>query len=331
MKKSLHNKFTLNRKLSKINNRKGGAPPPTPPNYMYLIYTKDVCEEGTYLYHVRYLGLNLKQAFEYYHCLFNIYNELIQERQIRSGVHRITLNQCRGYSEIGRHYISLSGRREWLQNPLNEYSTAKIINAFNFSSVLRKNAIDHLVDRGSNTDAYDSYLPILSKLDVSSGRISRDIFFHEDAIYDDTLVYDEQLYNFLDQGNVVPTAYNLIDQIGSLPSKTVTLHFQDDLNMFRPTQESFEEFDIETTRSIINKRYPNPKELNSIHVIPALENNLNVILSKKAYTFNIPIEGLDISQYNVVLSNDYMEFSPAEETPLNIRAIDQIVKIINPV
>jgi hypothetical protein len=329
MKKSLHNKFRLNHKLSKINNRKGGKPPPRPPNYMYLIYTSGLCAEGTYLYHVRYLGFNLKQAFQYYHCLFNIYNELIQERHIRSGVNRITLNQCRGYSEIGRNYLYTSGQPEWLQNPSNEYSTVKIINAFNFSSVLRKNAMDNLFERGINTDAYDSYLPILAKLDVSSGRVSRDIFFHEDAINDDTLAYDEQLYNFLDQGNVVPSAYSAIDVIEPIPSKTVTLHLQDDLNMFRSSQESFEEFDIESTKNIINKRYPNLKELNSIHVIPALENNSDVILSKKAYTFNIPIEGLDISQYNVVLSNDYMEFLPEEETALQIQSIDQIVRIVN--
>jgi hypothetical protein len=116
-----------------------------------------------------------------------------------------------------------------------------------------------------------------------------------------------------------------------VPSKTVTLHLQDDLHMFRPSQESFDEFDIETTKSIINKRYPNPKELNTIHVIPSLENNLNVILSKNTYTFNIPIQGLDISQYNVVLSNEFIDISPEEETTLQIQSIDQIVKIINPV
>ena len=73
-----------------------------------------------------------------YYCLFKEYTKLIEKRQIRSGVHRITFNQCRGYSEIGRYYLELSGQHEWLQNPLNEYSTTKIMNAFNFSSVLRK-------------------------------------------------------------------------------------------------------------------------------------------------------------------------------------------------
>ena len=167
------------------------------------------------------------------------------------------------------------------------------------------------------------------KLDVSSGRRNRDIFFHEDALYDDTLIYDQELYHFLDQGNVIPGAYDLIDHIELVSDKTVNLRLLDDLNMFRSSQESFEEFDIEPTRSIINKRYPNSKELNSIHVLPTLENNLKVILSKDAYTFNIPMQGLDISQYNIILSNDFIEFSPEEEAPLTIKSIDQILKIVN--
>jgi len=327
----IYSNKNIKRKISKKKQQKGGLPSNVSlvPNYIYLIYTNGLCAEGTYLYHVRYLGFNIKQVFMYYHCLFKEYNKLIQERGIMSGIHRITLNQCRGYSEIGRHYLELSGQDEWLQNPLNEYSTAKIINAFNFSSVLRKNAIDYLVESSINTNAYDSYLPILVKLNVSSGRINRDIFFHEDAIYDDTLIYDEELYNFLDQGNVVPRAYEIIDQIELVYNKTVILRLLDDLNMFRPSQESFEEFDIASVRSIINKRYPNPKELTGINVLPTLENNLNVILSKNAYTFNIPIEGLDISQYNVILSNDYMEFRPEEETQLRMRSIQGILNIVN--
>lgn len=296
---------------------------------MYLIYTNGLCAEGTYLYHVRYIGFNIKQAFKYYHCLFREYNKLIQDRRISSGVNRITLNQCRGYSQIGRHYLDIEGKQDWLQNPLNEYSTAKIINSFNISSVLRKNAMDTLVERGYNTNAYDSYLPILVKLDVSSGRITRDIFFHEDDISDDTLQYEHELYNYLDQGNVIPSAYELIDQIELVSNKTVILRLLDDLNMFRPSQESFEEFNIEYVRKIINKRYPNLKELNAIHVLPTVENNLNVILSKNAYTFKIPMEGLDISEYNVILSNDFLEFTPEEETPLRIGSIQQIINIVN--
>ena len=101
MNKSLHNKKNSNGKTSKKKTQKGSAPLPSIPNYMYLIYTKGVCAEGPYLYHIRYLGFNLKQAFQYYHCLFTEYIELIESihhlsrEGIRSGVHRIILNQCR--------------------------------------------------------------------------------------------------------------------------------------------------------------------------------------------------------------------------------------------
>lgn len=327
MTKSLQNKQNSNRRLSKKKNIKGGVPKTLPPNYMYLIYTPAVCAEGNYLLHIRYLGLNVKQAFQYYHSLFTEYIELLKQKGILSAVHRITLNQCRGYSEIGRHYLNLSGRDEWLQNPLDAHSTVQIINAFNFREILRRNAVDHLVQSELNTDAYDSYLPILAKLNISTGTITRDIFFHTDDISDDSLVVEENLYNYVDNGNVPETTYELIEQLQIVPEKVVILHFLQDLAMFTSDKVS-EENDVDYVRSVINTRYPNAHELNSIDILPTVIDNPNVMLTNDAYTFKIPVEGFDISAYNIVTSEDFIEITPAEETSLKMNSLAPITKVM---
>ena len=327
MTKSLQNKQNFNRRLSKKNNIKGGRPPTLTPKYMYLIYTPAVCAEGNYLLHIRYLGLNVKQAFQYYHSLFNEYIELLEQKGIRSSVHSITLNQSRGYNEIGRYYLNQSARREWLQNPFDIHSTVQIINAFNFREILRRNAVDHLVHSGLNLDAYDSYLPILAKLNISSGNITRDIFFHTDDISDDRLAVEENLYNYVDKGNVPETTYELIEQLQTVPEKLVILHFLQDLAMFT-SDELSEDNDVEYVRTVVNTRYPNAKELNSIDILPTLRDNPNVMLTNDAYTFKIPVEGLDISEYNIVTSEDFIEIRQNEEVSLKIQSLAPITKVI---
>ena len=106
MRNSLQKKQNKNRKLSKKNNQKGGHPPRAHSlPYLYLIFTEAMCEEGTYLYHVRYIGFNLKYVFQYYHALHSEYTELLQERRLTSSIHPITLRQGRAFNEIGRYNI----------------------------------------------------------------------------------------------------------------------------------------------------------------------------------------------------------------------------------
>ena len=69
----------------------------------------------------------------------------------------------------------------------------------------------------------------------------------------------------------------------------------------------------------MNNRYPNTKELNNIRIYPSsIINYINLHLIEKWYTFNIPVVGLDISSYNIVLSNQFLELNPNQVVSLTI-------------
>ena len=51
------NRTRINKRKSLRNNKKVGGANPT---YLYLIYTEAACSEGNFLFHIRYLGFNLK-------------------------------------------------------------------------------------------------------------------------------------------------------------------------------------------------------------------------------------------------------------------------------
>jgi hypothetical protein len=330
MRNSLQKK-NKNRNLSKKNNQKGGHPTRAHSSpYLYLIYTEAICEEGTYLYHVRYIGFNLKHVFQYYHALHSEYTELLQERRVTSSIHPITLRQGRAFNEIGRYYTNLPGQNKWLQNPSDPYSSAQIINAFQFRSVLRRNTIDHFVQSGLN-DAYDTYFPNLVQFNIASNRINRSNFFDPeiDEIEIDNLdvPYEDRLYNLIDGNNVLPTTYELINETPIIQEKIVTFEFRDHLGMF-DSEDIPDDETKENVRNIVNKMYPNAKELNSIKIMPSERNNLNVILSNASYTFKISEVGLDVSAYNIVLSNKFLDISIDQETPLAMASLAPISKVM---
>jgi len=330
MKKSLTNKN--NRKLSKRNQHGGNPSNPLESPYLYMIYTESLSAEGVYLYHIRYIGFNLIHVFQYYHSLHTEFTELLTQRHLASNVHPIILRQARGFNTIGQHFAELSQHGHWLQNPTDINSTAKIINAFNFNAIYRRNALDHLVRNGINTNAYDSYFPYLVQLNTTTGRINRELFFDpeiDEISISSDVPYDDRLYNMLDNGQVLVTSYPRINQMPIIQNKSITLEFLDDLGMFH-SQNLPDEQTQANVRNIINKRYPNAKELNSIRILPDERTNINVLLSNNSYTFNIPVVGLEISSYNIVLSNQFVRLVPyAEEVPFVITCIAPITQVIN--
>jgi len=330
MKKSLTNKY--NRKLSKRNQYAGNPNNPLESPYLYMIYTESLSAEGVYLYHIRYIGFNLIHVFQYYHSLYTEFIELLTQRQLTSNIHSILLRQARAFNTIGQHFAALSRHGQWLQNPSDINSTAKIINAFNFNAIYRRNALDHLVQSGINIEAYDSYFPYLVQFNTTTGRINRDIFFDpeiEEISISSDVPYDDRLYNMIDNGQVHATTYTRISQMPIIQNRSISLEFLDDLGMFHSRNLPDEQTQA-NVRNIINKRYPNVKELNSIRILPDERTNINVILSNNSYTFNIPKVGLEISSYNIVLSNQFVELDPNdEEVPFVITCIAPITQVIN--
>ena len=331
MHSRLQKKQNRNKKLSKKNNQKGGNPPRTHSlPYLYLIFTEAICEEGTYLYHVRYIGFNLKYVFQYYHALHTEYTELLQEHRLRSSIHPITLRQGRAFNEIGRYYTNLPGQSKWLQNPSDPYSSAQIINSFDFRSIFRRNTLDHLV-RSGLIDAYDNYFPNLVQFNITSNRINRSNFFDpeidEIEISNEDIPYEDRLYNLMDGVNVLPSTYELINEAPIVQEKIVTFEFRDHLGMFE-SEDIPDDETHENVRNIVNKMYPNAKELNSIKIIPSERNNLNVILSNQSYTFKISQVGLDVSAYNIILSNKFLDISIDQETPLTMASLAPINKVM---
>lgn len=326
MAKSLKNKRNKKRKLSIKNNYVGGVPP----NYIYLIYTEAQCSEGIYLYHVRYLGYNLKEVLKYYHSMFTRYRNLSARTNAESYIAQDYINKCIGYSEIGRHYIFQPGQSEWLQDPLDIHSTESIINSFNFKNIYRRNAIDHLVRTNLNGSAYDGEFPHLVKLDISAGSITRDQFYHGDSVSDERVSNENTLEYLVENDGTVPmSTYQLIDRMNVVGSKVTKLDFLDDLGMFTSNPHRHND-QLPFVRDVVNKRYPKARELNRILVQTyELENAVLTQLLAGSYTFNIPTQGLDVSHLNIVLSEGYFEIFPNEIAPLDIRALNNVLFIVN--
>ena len=120
-----------------------------------------------------------------------------------------------------------------------------------------------------------------------------------------------------DDGGIPQSTLDLIEKMDRIPNTKVILHFLKELGLFNSVSYQLKET-VPYTRSIVNKRYPNAKELNSIEVLPTtkttgLAAEIFQILSDTDYTLTIPSVGLDVSQFNVVLSDGYFTITPEED------------------
>jgi len=307
------NRTRFNKRKSLRNNKKVGGANPT---YLYLIYTEAPCSEGAYLFHIRYLGFNLKDTLQYYHSLFTQYVKLKEGH--KSNIDRSYITYASGLSSIGRHYLDISDQSYWLQEEQNPYTTFELYTMLNLQERIRADAVKHLVDSKLSNSAYDSYLPMLVKLNISTGKIERDIFYHQDSVYDETIQAEDNLRVLVnDEGGAPQSTLDLIDNMDKITSTKVKLHFLKELGLFHSVSYQIRET-VAFTRSIVNKRYPNAKELNSIEIVPTTKTPVEAvqilqILTDTDYTLTIPSVGLDVSQFNVVLSDGYFAITPEED------------------
>ena len=120
-----------------------------------------------------------------------------------------------------------------------------------------------------------------------------------------------------DEGGIPQSTLDLIDKMDKIPNTMVILHFLKELGLFKSVSYSLKET-VPYTRSIVNKRYPNAKELNSIEIVPTRKTPVEgaqilQILTDTAYHLTIPSVGLDVTQFNVVLSEGYFTITEEED------------------
>ena len=120
-----------------------------------------------------------------------------------------------------------------------------------------------------------------------------------------------------DDGEIPQSTLDLIEKMDRIPNTMVILHFLKELGLFNSVSYQLKET-VQYTRSIVNKRYPNAKELNSIEIVPTRKTPVEAvqilqILTDTAYHLTIPSVGLDVSQFNVVLSDGYFAITPEED------------------
>jgi hypothetical protein len=284
------------------------------PKYLYLIYTEAPCALGNYLFHIRYLSLNLKDALQYYHSFFTKYLKLSQGHK---SFLKEYLNYATGLSSIGKYYLDAEKRENWLQHPSISYSNIDKLYVWSHDEEVRNSAVKHLVDSNLNEYAYDSYCPFLVKLDISSGEITRDIFYKkEDTVFDDRISSENQLSVLVNKNGDIPqSTLNLIEEMHIAPTTLVSLHFLKELGLYTSSHRPVDET-VGTTKAIVNKRYPSAKELDAMRFTEIsldMASTFSNIITDDDFILLVPSVGLDISNYNIVLSEGYFEIKRSEE------------------
>ena len=289
-KNRLNGRRSGNRRM-RNNYKIGGSPIP---KYLYLIHTNAACADGEYLMHVRYIGFNLKDAFTYFRSLFTVYEQLRANKT--SSIHESYIERIRNYSIIGKHYLELADQDEWLQTRSNTASTAVNLDA---NSAFKLHNFQKLVDKGENLSAFDGYAPQLSVLDIESGTINRSEFYHTDDISDERVQSDFLRRLVTDEGTIPEESLSIINDMDIIRDTTINIQFLEELGLFTSWHVRPDPKTVNDTRKHISEQYPCAKELNSIELVPSstVKDYKNV--------FEVPENGLDVSRFNIVLSDGY--------------------------